>query len=37
MGDINKVGLVGSVAHWGTNALLAGMAFLTYAVFVLLR
>jgi hypothetical protein len=26
--------MVGKVAHWGTNALLVGMALLTYAVFV---
>ena len=37
MEDINKMGLIGSVAYWGSNALLAGMAFLTYAVFVLLK
>jgi hypothetical protein len=29
--------MVGMVARWGTNVLLAGMALLTYAVFVLAR
>jgi hypothetical protein len=37
MEDINKMDLIGVVARWGTNALLAGMAFLTYAVFVFLK
>lgn len=37
MYEINKMGLVGNVAYWGTNTLLAGMAFLTYAVFILLK
>jgi hypothetical protein len=26
--------MVGNIARWGTNALLVGMALLTYAVFV---
>ena len=26
--------MVGNIARWGTNALLIGMALLTYAVFV---
>jgi hypothetical protein len=29
--------MVGRVATWGTNALLVGMAVVTYAVFVLAR
>jgi hypothetical protein len=29
--------MIGTVARWGTNALLIGMALLTYAVFVLAR
>jgi hypothetical protein len=29
--------MVGTVARWGTNALLIGMAVLTYAVFVLAK
>ena len=29
--------MVGIVARWGTNALLAGMALVTYAVFVLAK
>lgn len=29
--------VVGNIARWGSNALLVGMAVLTYAVFVLAR
>jgi hypothetical protein len=29
--------MVGNIARWGSNALLIGMAVLTYAVFVLAR
>ena len=29
--------MVGNVARWGANALLVGMAIMTYAVFVLAR
>ncbi len=29
--------MVGNIARWGSNALLVGMAVLTYAVFVLAR
>ena len=29
--------MVGIVARWGTNALLAGMALITYALFVLAK
>ena len=29
--------MIGNVARWGSNALLAGMAVLTYAVFVLAK
>jgi hypothetical protein len=29
--------MVGQIANWGTNALLVGMAVMTYAVFVLAR
>jgi len=29
--------MVGNIARWGSNALLIGMAILTYAVFVLAR
>ena len=29
--------MVGTVARWGTNALLAGMALVTYALFVLAK
>jgi hypothetical protein len=29
--------MVGNIARWGTNALLVGMALLTYAVFVLAK
>jgi hypothetical protein len=29
--------MVGNIARWGSNALLIGMALLTYAVFVLAR
>ena len=32
MGD-----MVGNIARWGSNALLIGMAVLTYAVFVLAK
>ncbi len=35
--DEFKVDMIGSVARWGTNTLLLGMAVLTYAVFVLAR
>lgn len=29
--------MVGHIARWGTNALLIGMALVTYAVFVLAK
>jgi hypothetical protein len=29
--------MIGNIARWGTNALLVGMALLTYAVFVLAK
>ncbi len=29
--------MIGYIARWGSNALLAGMAVLTYAVFVLAK
>jgi hypothetical protein len=29
--------MVGTVARWGTNVLLIGMAILTYAIFVLAK
>jgi hypothetical protein len=29
--------MIGTVARWGSNALLVGMALLTYALFVLAR
>lgn len=29
--------MVGTIARWGSNALLVGMAVLTYAVFVLAK
>ncbi len=29
--------MVGNIARWGSNALLVGMAVLTYAVFVLAK
>ena len=29
--------MIGNIARWGSNALLIGMAVMTYAVFVLAR
>ncbi len=29
--------MIGTIARWGSNTLLVGMALLTYAVFVALR
>ena len=36
-GTIQEIDMIGTVARWGTNALLVGMAMLTYAIFVLAR
>jgi hypothetical protein len=35
--EIQMSNMVGNIARWGSNALLVGMAVLTYAVFVLAR
>ena len=35
--EIEMTDMVGNIARWGSNALLIGMAVLTYAVFVLAR
>lgn len=32
-----EMDMIGSVSRWGTNALLIGMAMLTYAVFFLAK
>jgi hypothetical protein len=32
-----EIDMIGNVARWGTNALLVGMAIVTYAVFVLAK
>ena len=35
--SLEEIEMVAIVARWGTNALLIGMAIVTYAVFVLAR
>jgi hypothetical protein len=32
-----EIDMVGNIARWGTNALLIGMAIMTYALFVLAK
>ena len=35
--EYQEIDMIGNVARWGTNALLFGMAIMTYAVFVLAK
>jgi hypothetical protein len=35
--ETQEIDMIGNVARWGTNALLVGMAIVTYAVFVLAK
>jgi hypothetical protein len=35
--ETQEIDMVGNVARWGTNALLIGMAIVTYALFVLAK
>jgi hypothetical protein len=35
--DFQEIDMIGTVARWGSNALLIGMAILTYALFVLAK
>ena len=35
--ETQEIDMIGNVARWGTNALLIGMAIMTYAVFVLAK
>ena len=35
--EIQEIDMIGNVARWGTNALLIGMAIVTYALFVLAK
>jgi len=32
-----EIGMIGHIARWGSNTLLAAMAVLTYAIFVLAK
>jgi hypothetical protein len=32
-----EIDMIGNIARWGTNALLIGLAIMTYAVFVLAK
>jgi hypothetical protein len=35
--ETQEIDMIGNIARWGTNALLIGMAIMTYAVFVLAK
>ena len=35
--EYQEIDMIGNIARWGTNALLIGMAMMTYAVFVLAK
>jgi hypothetical protein len=35
--EYQEIDMVGNIARWGSNALLIGMAIMTYALFVLAK